>query len=311
MSVRPCIMIALMALAFAGLAVPALAQQAAGQAQASGNDPVGFETSLMFSEVDLRNLRQVAVALHRRQDELERIQDPDSGGASEEDILAEILRQAQEEEQADVLLPDFYLSSILYRSPEDWSVWLRTHNVTLPETDDELSRELGLDRPGEEDIPRALVLTAQQPQDAITSLRVLAITENTVTLAWKPVSVFGAFSRFKAKDEASERKAGIRNRLVRDQSVVFDQESGEFIATLSANQTFSLDMMQIVEGRYKTISEREAASRARREEAQQQRSARSRNDPRRASGQSVERQISDELLGNIRQLQNLMPQRNP
>lgn len=267
----------------------------------------GFELSLMFSEVDLRNLKQVMNTLN-----LQARRTPESlreSGASEEDILAEILRQQQEEELAAASLPEFYLATLMFKNLGDWSAWIQPKNVTLetlyiPEEDREEITE----------VPRRIVLTSNDPVNELFGLSVTVLSEQEMIVTWKPKSVSAAFNRWRKKAELLEEFSVIKNRLVPGGEVTFDADKREFSARIRPNQTLSLDVMQIVEGRFNG--------------AQILRQASSEEQPQQIPGganinvnapslnavpnrpQSMERNISNELLGNIRQLQQFIPQRN-
>lgn len=306
---------------------PALTPRNAVQAVPSRNampDTLPFGISLMFSEVDMRNLGQVVVALNRAQapeEELAR-----NTGPSEEDILTEILRQAQEEEQENVTLPEFYLSSIMYRSANDWTIWLEPfHLPPIPqESETENSSRRGsvaLSKPAE--LPkgtlvadngtiRRIVLSSKQREFKYAALAVESASEDAIVLSWRPENTMAALGRYKKREDRDALDKKILSRL-NPQEIELNAESGVFTAQLRPNQTLSMDMMQIVEGRYRTKPEVESTTAS--NALGGGFGAPPMNNPGRASGmsrppQSIERNISNQLLDNIRQIQRIVPQRN-
>lgn len=249
-----------------------------------------FGVSVMYSAEDINNLKAV-LSVHEKNRMQETL---DSLNPSEADLLADLLRSAQGEGEKDAAgeiviqtLPSFYMSSILYRRPGDWTIWVNGQK-----------------------------LTAAKSEDATTGMRVKGISREMVTLAWKPVQLDGALLRWQENQNGTLSKNS-KHREVRFSSVELDKEAGEFLITMRPNQTFAADTMQIFEGRY-NYSPRSAA--AGNPPEQVDASQPSSTDPlpmpelseaEAAANQSgrvgVERQLADDLIENLMKTQQFIP----
>ncbi len=110
--------------------------------------------------------------------------------------------------------PVFYLSSIVYRAPEDWSIWISGHKLTSEKNE--------------------------------TDVKVVAVSPDSVTLTWKPTYTQAIGQRktenkFAASDD-------VKNKLAQAQRVSYDDKSGTVTFSLRQNQSFSVGYFKLFEG---------------------------------------------------------------
>ena len=225
--------------------------------------------SVMFPEKEINAFKTV---LDSYLQEKRRQLRSDSGEVIEDDdsleALLRKLETADKEEIPDVVLPDFFVSSIVYRNPSDWAVWINKEK-----------------------------LTSRAPESAQQKIKIQNISEYEVTFSWKPAELPSAFKRYRelvvnpleqqeaseeeaqvpegavqeAAEEQSEEKADDANtedetaavrqvakkesfhREAQSASMHFDEKDTQFIVTMRPNQTFAADVMRLFEGHYKTV----------------------------------------------------------
>lgn len=198
-----------------------------------------FEFSLMFAPEDMATLRQVLMAYEVRKN-TQTAQSGDEGEGADADLLAELLRNAQGDEAlapdaqaAPAALPDFYLGTIVFNHKGDWSVWINQQQ-----------------------------LNPKKRTTADSQISVRAVGSGYATLVWKPENVIAAKMRWdEAKDSKLDGAKAWRHREVRGARIDYDDEKNEFIIVMRANQTFSADTMQLLEGR-KITNKRTASANA-------------------------------------------------
>jgi len=123
--------------------------------------------------------------------------------------------------------PVFYLSSIVYRSPKDWSLWVSGHKITSAKN--------------------------------TTDLTVTKISKDEVSFSWTPAYV-DALNKRQEQNRFADT-ATIKNLLSRSQNVAFDKTTGMVTFTLRSNQTFAVAYFSIFEG-YMSSPDYEAAQAA-------------------------------------------------
>jgi hypothetical protein len=126
------------------------------------------------------------------------------------DIPVEVPKKIEEPEK----YPVFYLSSIVYRAPNDWSVWVSGHKITSAKNK--------------------------------TDLTVTSITANQVSFKWQPIYAEALTAR-EEKKLFAETDA-VKNRLSPNQNARLDKATGAVTFTLTTNQTFALAYFSIFEG---------------------------------------------------------------
>ncbi len=195
-----------------------------------------FGYSLMFSREDMNNLRQV-LAVYEKENQKE-TQLANEIPTDDSDLLAELLRAAQEgnEESASQepeILPNFYLNSLIYEKPNQWTLWINRQR-----------------------------LSAGKPQNDKLGITVKSVDNERVTIAWQPDNMVMAYQRWQQYQEGSENRRN-RHREAQHANVQLNEEEGVFTVSLRPNQTFAAESMQVLEGRYQLdFGSQAAANRA-------------------------------------------------
>ncbi len=110
--------------------------------------------------------------------------------------------------------PTFYLASVAYRNPSDWSLWISGYKISSQRND--------------------------------TDLVVRAVSPESVTFAWTPTYGAAISQRHASKLFASLDP--VKNKLSPNQSVTLDKTTGTVTFTLRQNQTFAAGYFSIFEG---------------------------------------------------------------
>lgn len=110
--------------------------------------------------------------------------------------------------------PVFYLSSIAYRNPGEWSIWLAGHKISSYKND--------------------------------TDVKVVSVSAESVTLTWLPEYVEAVKRRKSGALFASVD--AVKNKLSTQQRISMDDVTGAVTFTLRQNQSFSLGYFSIFEG---------------------------------------------------------------
>lgn len=264
---------------------PASDAAAVETAVAALNQPISlgeFGMSMMYNEEDINNVSRVLSVY-------EATIVPDVGVAetsdgSEQDILSELLRSMQGEgevldDEIDVEpLPTFYVGTIMYRRAGDWAVWIngaRYDNTRSPESGDEI--------------------------------QIAGIGRERVTLSWKPERMSTAYDKW--KNRANPNLGKVNHRHAYHSFVDFDTEKRRFTISMRSNQTFVGDDMDVIEGRLVQgvrVQQAAVGQGAGTQESSDGGAAVT-TLQNTSSSQSIERQISDDLISNIEQLQQFIP----
>lgn len=113
-----------------------------------------------------------------------------------------------------LVYPVFYLASIVYHSPNDWSLWMSGRKITSGKNE--------------------------------TDVSVLSISPNSATFIWRPSYSDTLLRRDRAAAYADA--TAYKNRLATSQSASLDKETGSIKFTLRENQTFVVGYFKIFEG---------------------------------------------------------------
>jgi hypothetical protein len=274
--------------------------------------------SLMFSSSDIFSLEKVLEAKERYDG------DPmgllGAGGFGESDILQEIRRRAileQEQALAGAALPDLYVSSIVYRSANDWTVWVRKESYTpidlnqildidKGETDGNGVASLTTDEPelisaGSE----VFVLSASRPIADVGRMKITLVENDRVRLKYTPTASASALKKFQNKDVLTPRAQKYVNRISRD-SFSYAPERNEFTTDMRVNQTFSLNMMRVVEGRT-LAKKRPKAAIATNNAAQAVDEIVPQGDGILKTSDSLEARAANQLIGDMKKIPRLLP----
>ncbi|GEM_PF-6033928 len=236
-----------------------------------------FGSSIMYLPEDFANMIRILQAYEGSQT------GPNLADTSfsDDDILSQILDDAGEtaaEEVEIVPFPDYYVSSIVYRGPGNWAVWVNGESYT-----------------------------SRKPAGEAEPLTIAGISREQVTLNWKPDNPQRASELWEAT-KANPDKA-FRHRSAKQVSIDYDNKANSFLVTMQPNQTFSPEKMDIMEGSIMPqaapavpVADLQAVPDAVMEEAEVE-----------APGtlSPTEREIADELFSTIMKMQKIIPMSNP
>lgn len=110
--------------------------------------------------------------------------------------------------------PVFYLSTIAYDGPNDWTIWVSGHKITSRKND--------------------------------TDVKVISVSRENVTLAWLP-SYHSVLTQRRISKKFADSTA-VKNKLAAVQSVSQDEGTGEIRFTLRQNQSLAIAYFSIFEG---------------------------------------------------------------
>ncbi len=110
--------------------------------------------------------------------------------------------------------PVYYLSSIVYHSPSDWSIWLSGHKITSAKNN--------------------------------TELKVTGISSDQATFSWTPGYSEALTLRKQHKSFAETDK--VKHRLAATQISSYNENTGTVTFTLRPNQTFAVGYFSTFEG---------------------------------------------------------------
>lgn len=117
-----------------------------------------------------------------------------------------------------LIYPVFYLASIAYDSPDDWSVWVSGYKITSHRND--------------------------------TDISVVNITPDRATFVWNPSFSKAIARRNKEKLFASVDK--VKNKIAAASSVSINDQNGAVSFTLKPNQSFAVGYFHVFEGYIET-----------------------------------------------------------
>lgn len=207
-----------------------------------------FGVSLMYSDEDISNLKQVLEVYESAH--ANPVMQAQTGEKTEADLLAELLRAGQSDDQKEpelTALPTFYVGALIFPRNADWSIWIN----------------------GE-------LLNRKHSDSASQHIRVVGVARDNVAFAWKPENLAQAYQRYQAVKEQSkpatvsqaaqpEAQAAAAltsatavppkrdvHREARSGSIEFDKDNGEFVVRMRPNQTFMAETMQLFEGKLST-----------------------------------------------------------
>lgn len=149
------------------------------------------------------------------------LKDTQSIGDLEDFDEAEFLKkfsQSRNEQQQQVTAftyPQFFLDSIVYRSPGEWAVWISDSQSLMP-------RQITSDG-----------------KNTPTELKVIDVGRDKVLLSWKPLLM----------DKVIEVWANAKH-----EGVVVDEAQGLVTFSLHPNQTFTSFLMRVVDGRLQPVT---------------------------------------------------------
>lgn len=113
-----------------------------------------------------------------------------------------------------VTYPVFFLSSIVYNTPNDWSLWMGGEKITSRKNETEVS--------------------------------VLHVTRDSATFRWKPDYAEAIGQR--KKENAFAATDLVKNKLSTKHAVSYDEQNGAVTFTLRQNQSFAVGYFKLFEG---------------------------------------------------------------
>lgn len=110
--------------------------------------------------------------------------------------------------------PVFYLSSIVYDAPNDWSIWVAGYKIT--------------------------------PRRNDTDVTVLSVRPDSVTFSWSPT--YGKVIDTRIEEGLFAPVDAVKNKIASSQQFNWDSENARMTFTLKQNQAFSLGYYKVFEG---------------------------------------------------------------
>lgn len=162
-----------------------------------------FPQSLLFNATDIDRMKKVLVAY----ESVKRINIP-IVAALEVEIPVVTIKEPQQ-------YPSFYLSSVLYRSPKDWLLWMNNNKYS--------------------------------PKKRPSEVTLLSISPRSVVFSWKPEYIQQAKMRFEQKLVDKTIPKHFKSAMSK---VHYDKNREAFIFTLAPNQSFVGAALGVYEGKY-------------------------------------------------------------
>ena len=153
------------------------------------------------------------------------------GEFNEEDFISKLAGLDSAPKARFYTYPQFFLSSIVYYSSKEWSVWINTVKLTNPAASEPI------------EIPVTQFKNVSEGTPEKAPMKVVSINKEKVTFEWKPLSMA------KITETLSALPPGQN-----DARIVVDQDEKVVRFTLHANQTFSSHSMSVVEGETVPVS---------------------------------------------------------
>lgn len=148
---------------------------------------------------------------------------PDKGEGIEIEKPNEDLAQSGGAEQLRLVAPVFHLDSVLYISPDNWSIWLGGKKVSFGKP--------------------------AQAQVDIGKLEIAKVTENSVTMIWSENRIERIFPKWRSYfNPLGDRRFASNNK-----NIVVDLQTGDISFVLGINQSLDTASMKILEGEIKEI----------------------------------------------------------
>ncbi len=224
------------------------------------------DISLMYAPEDMANMRRILELYERNREE-------DGAVAAATGVvdaeIADIIAGLTVGQQEDAVMfdyPSFYLSTILYRSANDWAYWIN-------------GTRYANNKPHER-------------------LQVRSISDSRISFVWKPGSLVEVADIWNAK--ASAQQKAFRHRSASGSEIQLDYNEGTISFSLRPNQTFVSEQMEVMEGRYVPNIAIDN------EPVQVQNPGFIQGKPQ---APDLEREAMENLIDNVRKMQNLMPRR--
>ena len=195
-------------------AVPAAITSADVVAGASISTPTRFsfgdsDLSILFLPEQIQAMKQGLTSFESH---------PARAASPEKEVTLNLDDAAQPHSIEPKEYPVFYLSSIVYHSAGDWSLWLSGHKMTSAKN--------------------------------TTDIKVKSISSEQATFVWTPE--YSELLKQRKENKTFANTDKVKHRLAAIQSFSYDEKAGELTFTLRPNQTFAVGYFSLFEGYMET-----------------------------------------------------------
>jgi hypothetical protein len=196
--------------------------------------------SLLFSTQQIEEMRSV----------LRAFEGSNTGAADGTALVVEVTTPQALQEPS--LYPVFYLSSIVYRHADDWTIWIATDAQSTMATASSIVIDPSatvanapLVAPVTAGIANRLIRITPKTNNG--ELRALRVSAHRVDFSWAPPYMPAMKQRVENKKFASV--GSLKHRLIGGNNPVYDDESESIRFSLNANQSFSAAFFNCFDGR--------------------------------------------------------------
>lgn len=183
------------------IAPPILPTAAEAELYSYGTAPY----SLLFAPAQIEEMKKALITYERMRD---------TGQNATLEVVEEVAAEVPKIVEPNAY-PVYYLSSIVYRDPKDWTVWLSGQRIT--------------------------------PKSNEGEVRVIAVSDSKASFVWQP-TYMEAVSRRNAEGLFAD-SSKLKHRYTPTNTYHFDAQGGKITFTLRPNQSFSPAYMHTFEGK--------------------------------------------------------------
>jgi hypothetical protein len=175
-----------------------------------------YGKSVFFTEEEIKRMKQVLYISESFKGEA--VSDkPQTDDTAFNDLLGSLNNKATVDVSPITEFPSFYVSTIVYKSPSNWSLWLNGNRVT--------------------------------PKRVPAGIEVVAVSPTGAQFLWKPEK-FLQFKAYWDDIEAGKVTKAPARSLSQASKVTFDKKNSAWVFTVKTNQTFASQYMAVLEGKH-------------------------------------------------------------
>lgn len=175
-----------------------------------------YGKSVFFTEEEIKRMKQVLYISESFKGEA--VSDkPQTDDTAFNDLLGSLNNKATVDVSPITEFPSFYVSTIVYKSPSNWSLWLNGNRVT--------------------------------PKRVPAGIEVVAVSPTGAQFLWKPEK-FMQFKAYWDDIEAGKVAKPPARSLSQAAKVTFDKKNSAWVFTVKTNQTFASQYMAVLEGKH-------------------------------------------------------------
>jgi hypothetical protein len=175
-----------------------------------------YGKSVFFTEEEIKRMKQVLYISESFKGEA--VSDkPQTDDTAFNDLLGSLNNKATVDVSPITEFPSFYVSTIVYKSPSNWSLWLNGNRVT--------------------------------PKRVPAGIEVVAVSQTGAQFLWKPEK-FLQFKAYWDDIEAGKVAKPPARSLSQAAKVTFDKKNSAWVFTVKTNQTFASQYMAVLEGKH-------------------------------------------------------------